>query len=200
MEILIADRESPSATAVTQALESHGHVVHGCRDVVRPDIPCAALRGASCPLDDHPIDVVVSVGPQPTDDHLGDGNLCAIRRRIPLVLIDRPNDSLKRWAAAKATAFDAVKAVGQVHESILPLHSMKALVTALAELRQRGLDETAVDVEVRRRDGGLLVELFVDGRLTDQVADELAVHVVQTVRLFDPWARSIDASVHHVAE
>ena len=200
MEVLIADRESPSADAVAHALESHGHVVRDCRDVARPDIPCAALRGAACPLDDHPIDIVVGVGPPPAVDHLGDGSLSAIRRRIPLVLIDRPNDRLKRWAAATATAFDAVHAVDQVHDSILPLHSMKALVTAIGELRQRGLAQTAVDVEVRRRDGGLLVDLFIDGRLTGPVADGLAVHVVQTLRLFDPWAKTIDASVHHVAE
>ena len=201
MEILIADREAPSAAAVARTLEAHGHVIRGCRDVEESGAaPCAALRGAQCPLDTHPIDAVVKVGPRPTpdprgDSHLGDGDLCAVRRLIPLVLLDRPDDTLAPWAATTAAASEAVE---RVHEAILPLHTTRALVTARGELRQRGLDDASVDVEVRRRAGGLTVDLFTDGRLGNSDAEGLAVHVVQSVRLFDPWAKSIDASVHGV--
>jgi hypothetical protein len=201
MEILIADRTTPSAASVALTLEARGHVVRGCRDAGTPDgVPCAALRGENCPLDAHPIDVAVSVGPPPVTDRLGAGHLCAVRRRIPLVLLDRPDDPLTRWAATMAPASQAVEAVEAVHAAALPLHSVTARHTAVEELRRRGLDETAVDVQVRRRHGGLQVDLFVNDRLTLDEVEGLAVHVVQSVRLFDPWAGSIDASVHDVTD
>jgi hypothetical protein len=40
------------------------------------------------------------------------------------------------------------------------------------------------------------VDLFLDDRLAMHEVETLAVHVVQSIRLFDPWAASIDASIH----
>jgi hypothetical protein len=201
MEILIADRETPSAAAVARTLEDHGHIVRTCRDAeTSGGLPCAALRGEDCPLDVDRIDVVVSVGPDLVVDHLGDGDLCAIRRRVPLVLLDRAHETLGHWAAAMAPASRVLEAVDAVRAAILPSHSTRARQTVAAELRQQGLDEKAVDVEVTRRNGGLVVDLFVDDRVSAQEAQALTIHVMQTVRLFDPWAKSIDASIHRAAE
>jgi len=196
MDILIADDTSPAAIDVARALEAHGHVVRTCRD---PEMsggpPCAALRGAECPLDAHPVDVAVSIGSEAVD-HLGDGALCAIRRHIPLVLLDPRNDRLKRWAAAVAPAFHVADAVREVNEAVLPMHSLLAWRTVRDELSRQSLDESTVGVDVRRRDGGLVVDLFVDGSLTRGEAEKLAVHVVQGLRLYDPWARAIDVLLH----
>ena len=199
MDILIADRHAPSAAPVADVLEAHGHVVRTCRDPGDFEaVPCAALRGRDCPLDAHPVDLAVSVGPDERTDPLGAGQLCAVRRRIPLVLLDRPDDPLGRWAAAMAPASRVVEAVDLVHTAVLPLHSATARATAVEELGRRGLDQTGVHVEVRRQGGGLLVDLFVHHRLTAHDVEGLAVHVVQSIRLFDPWARTVDASVHQV--
>ncbi|HXQ62799.1 MAG TPA: hypothetical protein VN796_10735 [Acidimicrobiales bacterium] len=201
MDILIADTSSGAAAAVASRLEIHGHVVRACRDAGTPQgVPCAALRGSDCPLDAHRVDVAVSVGPHRSADPLGDGDLCAVRRRVPLVLLDQPDHPLQRWAAAMGPATRAVEAVGLVRDAVLPLHSATARHTAEEELRRQGLDATAVDVTVTRRDGALVVDLSVGGLLTRQEAEKLAVHVVQRLRLFDPWAKGIDASVHDAAE
>ncbi|HXQ44924.1 MAG TPA: hypothetical protein VN816_09825 [Acidimicrobiales bacterium] len=195
MEILIADRSPRPAAEVASDLEAHGYVVRTCRDA-GTDVPCAALRGSVCPLDAHQVDVVVSVGPEQAIDPLGDGDLCAIRRRIPLVLLDWPNHPLQRRAAAMGPSSRALDAVRLVSDAVLPLHTARARHTVIEELRRQGRDGTAVDVEVSRHDGGLVVDLFAYGRLTRQDAERLAVHVVQCIRLFDPWAKGIDASVH----
>jgi hypothetical protein len=113
-----------------------------------------------------------------------------------LVLLDRPDDPLGRWAAAVAPASRAVEAISQVHAAMLPEHTALARRTVEEWAHRHDLDEAAVDVEVRRRHGTLHVELWVDGRLTEQDAEGLGVYLTQCVRRFDPWAKGIDVSVH----
>ena len=197
MDIFMANTASGEAGALVQRLQAHGHVVHSCRSGHEPhDVSCAALRGAPCPLDAQAVDVAVGVGPEPSVDRLGDGEVCAIRRRIPLILLDRPDDPLARWAAAVVPAPQALEVISQVNAAILPEHSCEARRTVREWLRRRKLDETAIDVEVRRRHGALLVELWVDGCITERDAEGLGVYLAQCVRRFDPWAKGIDVSVH----
>ena len=197
MDIFMASTASGEASSLVQRLQAHGHVVHSCRNSHEPhDVSCAALRGTECPLDVQPVDVAVGVGPGPSVDRLGDGEVCAIRRRIPLILVDRPDDPLGRWAAAVAPAHEALEVINQVNAAILPGHTAEARSTVREWLRRHELDETAVDVEVRRRHGALLVELWVDGRITERDAEGLGVYLAQCVRRFDPWAKGIDVSVH----
>jgi hypothetical protein len=201
MDIFMANTASGEATALVQRLQAHGHVVHSCRSGHEPnDVSCAALAGAKCPLDAQPVDVAVGVGPEPDIDRLGDGEVCAIRHRVPLVLLDRPDDPLGRWAAAVAPASQALEVIGQVNAAILPGHTAEARHTVHEWLRRHELDETAVDVEVRRRHGALLVELWVDKRITGPDAEGLGVYLAQRIRRFDPWAKGIDVSVHEAIE
>jgi len=197
MDIFVANPASSQANALVQELQTHGHVVHSCRSDHEPhDVPCAALRGTECPLDAQPVDVAVGIGPEPSVDRLGDGEVCAIRRRIPLVLLDRPDDPLGRWAAAVAPANQALEVISRVSAAILPDHTAQARHTVHEWLRRHHLDETAVDVEVRRRHGTLLVELWVGEGITAQDAEALGVYLAQCVRGIDPWAKGIDVSVH----
>jgi hypothetical protein len=197
MDIFMASTASKDAVALVQSLEAHGHVVHSCRNRDEPhDVSCAALRGHVCPLDAQPVDVAVGIGPEPTVDRLGDGEVCAIRRQIPLILLDRPDDPLGRWAAAVAPAHQALDVINQVHAAILPDHTADARRTVREWLRRHGLDETAVDVEVRRRHGALLVELWVGEHVSGREAEGLGVYLAQCVRRFDPWAKGVDVSVH----
>ena len=196
MDIFMASTSSGEAGAVAQRLQAQGHVVHTCGTGHEPhDFPCAALRGTACPLDAQAVDVAVGVGPEASVDRLGDGEVCAIRRRIPLILLDRPDDPLGRWAAAVAPARQALEVISQVNAAILPEHTDEARRTVSEWLRRHELDETAVAVEVRRRHGALLVELWVDGRITERDTEGLGIYLVQCVRRFDPWAKGIDLSV-----
>ena len=154
------------------------------------------LAGTECPLDAQSIDVAVGVGPAPDLDRLGDGEVCAIRRRIPLVLLDRPDDPLRRWAAAQTSASQADEVIHQVRAAILPEHTAEARRIVRDWLQRHQLDATAVGVEVRRRQATLLVELWADARLTERDAEGLGVYLAQCVRRFDPWAKGIDVSVH----
>ena len=197
MDIFMASTASGEAAALVQRLQAHGHVVHSCRSSHEShDVSCAALRGNQCPLDAQPVDVAVGVGSEASVDRLGDGEVCAIRRRIPLILFDRPDDPLGGWAAAVAPAHQALEVINQVNAAILPDHTAEARRTVREWLRRHELDETAVDVEVRRRHGALVVELWVDGRITERDAEGLGVYLAQCARRFDPWAKGIDVSVH----
>jgi len=196
MDIFVAEA-SGEAAALVQRLQAHGHVVHSCRSGHEPDkVPCAALRGSECPLDAQAVDVAVGVGPEVRVDRLGDGEVCAIRRRIPLVLLDRPEDPLARWAAAVAPAAQALEVVSQVNAAILPDHTAEARRMVREWSHRQDLDENTVDIEVRRRNGALRVELWTNRCTTEQDAEGLAVYVAQGMRRFDPWAKGIDVSVH----
>jgi len=197
MDIFMASTASGEAGTLVQRLQAHGHVVLSCRSSHESyDVSCAALRGIECPLDAQTVDVAVGIGPEASVDRLGDGEVCAIRRRIPLILLDRPEDPLGGWAAAVAPAHQALEVINQVNAAILPDHTAEARRTVRDWLRRHELDETAVDVEVRRRHGALLVELWVDERITERDAEGLGVYLAQCVRSFDPWAKGIDVSVH----
>ncbi|MGD0380632.1 MAG: hypothetical protein ABSC30_11680 [Acidimicrobiales bacterium] len=201
MDILIADTASGEAADLAQRLRAHGHVVHSCRSGYEPhDVACAALRGTECPLDAQAVDVAVGVGLEPSVDRLGDGEVCAIRHRIPLVLLDRPDDPLGRWAAAMAPAAQALEVISQVNAAILPEHTGQAQDTVREWLRRHELDDTAIEVEVRRRHGELLVELWIDERITERDAEGLGVYLVQCMRRIDPWAKGINVSVHDTTE
>ena len=192
----MTDVSGTPARTVADELSAHGHVIHTCRDEGHPEAPwCAALRHDDCPLDLYPIDAVVEVGPSATVDHLADGGLCGVRRRIPLVLVDRPGDPLEDWATASIPRSSVMASVTTLQESELPGHTAEARRTLRDELARQGRAHIDADVVVRRRNGGLLVELAPDPSLTPHDTERLAVHVAQRVRAFDPWARTIDVTV-----
>jgi len=193
VDVLIADISAEPAASVALQLAASGHRVHTCRDPADAGAaPCAALRGVACPLDAEPIDVAVRVG---AEEHLGGGSLCAVRRRIPVVLVDLPDDALAPWASASVPASDVAEAVSAAAAAPLPGHTDEARRVAQEQLRQLGLDETVAEVQVMRQRGGLQIEISVDDSLTRQRTEALAVHVAQRVRGFDPWAKHLDVRV-----
>jgi len=199
MEIFMADTTSAQATRVRRKLEAHGHRVRSCRDLGEPgDAPCAALRGDLCPLDGRTVDVAVGIGPGVSVDRLGDGEVCAIRRRIPLVLLDRPHDPLGPWAAAVAPESRALQVIGEVSAALLLEHCAEGRRIVGDWLRRQESKDAAVDVEVRRRHGSLRVALSIAGRMSEQDEMRLGVYLAQRMRHFDPWAKGIDVSFHHV--
>jgi hypothetical protein len=185
---------SPAAQEVAAELGVEGHIVRTCSDSTDPRATwCAALRNGTCPLDAYPIDAAVNVGAVLPDDGLANGGLCAVRRRIPLVLVDRPGDPLEPWAMASVPHSRVAATIAALDSAQLPAHTAEAghtLVEELAQQRRAG----ATDVVVRRRNGGLVVELSPDSAMSRRDTERLAVHVAQRLRAFDPWARTIDVS------
>ncbi len=201
MEILMTDVSWAPARTMADELREHGYVVHTCRDEQDPDAPsCTALRHADCPLDRYPIDAAVVVGSPPSTDHLADAGLCALRRRIPVVLVDRPGDRLEAWASDSTTRSRAIASIGALEGVGLPGHTAEARRTLDEELTRQGRSPSEVGVVVRRRNGGLLIELSPHESLRPHDTERLAVHVAQRVRAFDPWARTIDVTVESTDE
>jgi hypothetical protein len=198
MDVLISDISGDAAAAVVRTLEAHGHRVHACKDAMQIEAasPCAALRGADCPLDAQPVDVAIRLGPEVVAEDLGRGDICALRRRIPLVLVDSPGSPLERWACASVTSGQLPAALSAVAGELLPVHTAEARRAVREQLTMQGLDGSLVAVDVRRRNGGLLVDLRADGSLARGLVEQLSVHATQCIRRIDRWARYVDVSIH----
>lgn len=191
MDILLPELDGPEAGPVADRLRSAGHTVHHCR---RAGEPCAVLRDQPCPLDAAPVDVAVAVGDVPAD-RLGQGDLCAVRRRVPLVVVGDAGHPLARWAAAVVDPPAVTDAVVEVADAPLPAHSEAGQAVLAGELARLGMPGDA-RVEVRRRAGALRLELWPPAGVGEQLAEQIAVHVTQAVRRVDPWARGVDVAVH----
>jgi len=195
MHVLIPDVTTADAQALVAELEADGHEIHTCG--ARTDaLGCVALSGARCPLDAHPIDVCVQVGredlPMPPDE----GTRCAVRRRIPTVLVGDSEEGALLPTATVTSRTHASAVIRETVEAPLAAHSALAAKAMLYELRRQGADGRSGAVEVRRRNGGLVVDLWLDASISRIQAERLATHVAQQVRTHDPWARSLDATVH----
>lgn len=195
IDVLVPDLRHSDAAEVAHRLRAAGHSVHTCLEEPGQS-SCTELTSGLCPLDLGPVDVAVVPGERPAGDTVDDGGLCAVRRRIPLVLVDAPPDhALAPWAAASTTAREVASTVQEVLDQPLVGHSAAAQKALLYELRSQGaLSESAV-VEVFRRPGRLLVELNAGPDLSPTQAEQMATHVAQAVRLYDRWAPKIDVVV-----
>ena len=197
MHVLIPTIEGLAAEAVARELEGAGHTVHTCH-AAGGTSDCAVLDDLTCPLETAPIDIAVEVGGRGAGT--GDGALCALTRRVPLVLVDGgPDHPLMPWAADALSSSDVVADVGAVADmasSPLPAHTDVAAKAMLGELRRHGTEDARSVVEVRRRDGGLVVEVWRDASMTRTQAERMATHIAQAVRGYDSWARQLDVTVH----
>jgi len=196
MHVLIPKIEGLASEAVARELTDAGHTVHTCH-VENGASDCAVLDDLECPLDRSPIDVAVEVGPGRGRSGTGDGALCALTRRIPLVLVDAtPDHPLLPWAADALSKADVASDVADIAANPLPVHTQVAAEAVRGELRDRGGEDAETVVEVRRRDGGLVVEVWPDASMTRVQAERTATHVAQAVRGYDSWARRLDVMVH----
>lgn len=192
MDILLPDLRGPEAVAVADRLRAAGHQVLHCRT---DGAACSALVDDGCPFDTAAVDVAVQVAAAEVDGRLGQGDVCAVRRRVPLVVVGSPDHALAPWAAAVVDAPEVVGAVAEVGEAPLPLHTAAASDVLAAELERLGADPGG-RVEVRRHDGILQLELWPPHGVSRELAERIAVHLTQAVRGVDPWARGVDVAVH----
>jgi len=198
MHVLIPTIEGLAAQDIARELELAGHTVHTCHGRNGSN-DCAVLDDLTCPLELAPVDVAVDVGAR-TRDRTGDGALCALTHRVPLVLLDSgPEHPLRPWAADALVGTDLsadVSALEDLASRPLPAHTEIAAKAMLGELRRQGAEDARSVVEVRRRDGGIVIEVWPDDTMTRTQAERMATHVAQAVRTYDSWARSLDVTVH----
>jgi hypothetical protein len=193
-DVLVPDGRGPRAAGVIDALARAGHRVHQCLEG-SDDEGCRQLVDASCPLETAPVDLAVEVGGPPAAS-LDNGALCAVRRRIPLVLADPPpGHPLEPWAARLTDSAGVVGAVVDVLDHPLPGHTDEARRALLHELRGHGRPSDTATVEVFRLPGRLLVRVSYGPDMSRTEAERLATHVTQAVRGFDRWAPKVDVIV-----
>ncbi len=86
MKVLVVEAQPGGADEARAALTAAGHTVVGC-DTLEPQAPCRGLATvATCPLDEHDVDVAV-VHHTGRDLSAGErGALCAARARVPVVV------------------------------------------------------------------------------------------------------------------
>lgn len=198
VNVLVPDVRSSDGAEVADNLRAQGHTVHACLEMPGQD-SCVELTSGLCPLDTAAIDVAVVPGERPAGGTLNDGGLCAVRRRIPVVLVGASaRHALAPWAAAMTTAREVTATVDEVLEAPLAGHSAAAHKALLYELRGQGEGADGATVEVFRRPGRLVVELKAAPGMTHTQTERLAAHVVQAVRIHDRWAPKIDVVVRAV--
>ncbi|HXX89399.1 MAG TPA: hypothetical protein VEI83_04135 [Acidimicrobiales bacterium] len=195
MHVLIPDLTSAPAKAIARDLEAEGHEVHTCGANVDA-YGCAALAGRRCPLDVSPVDVCVDVGREDLPMPPSEGARCAVRRRVPTLLVGDVEEGTMLPSVTVTDRRHAVAAVREMANAPMAEHTAVAAKALLHELRRQGSDSRSGVVEVRRRAGGLVVDLWLDASISRMQAERLAAHVAQQVRIHDPWARALDATVH----
>jgi len=195
MHVLIPDVTSPDAQSLVEELEADGHVVHTC-GANTDAYDCVALAGGRCPLDDKRIDVCVQVGREDLPTPPTEGARCAVRRRIPTVLVGDVEEGSLLPSATVTSRRRAGAVIAALAQAPLADHTAVAAKAMLHELRRHGADGRSGVVEVHRRNGGLVVDLWLDPTVSRTQAERIATHVAQQVRVHDPWARALDATVH----
>ncbi|MGO9342490.1 MAG: hypothetical protein ACLP6E_08215 [Acidimicrobiales bacterium] len=199
MDVLIPDTSTPVAESTARQLEARGHKVSSCQSTADANRPaCRMLENEQCPLDSHPVDVVVDPGPGEVG---GGGALCGLRHRIPLILsTDYPDHCLKPWATDIVEPEFVAETAEEIQAQPLAGHSFVGEVAVLEELRRADTVTDDVRVEVRRTNGGLVADVWFPAALGRHDADRVSVHMAQVIRAYDAWAKHLDIRVHLIEQ
>jgi hypothetical protein len=177
MNILIPESTSPMGAELAASARELGHAVFACHRYEGGDARCVADRGDPCPLDAQNIDVTVLSG------HAGGDTLtCAQRRRVPVAFVFRPDR--RSLSAAIDDATDDLAA-----------HARIARAAMQQALSFRGIDADGTTATVRRRGGGLLVNLHLPAGIDPSDGNAVAVVVHDALRRYDSWATAVDIAV-----
>ncbi len=88
-EILVVGSDDWAIRDATVRLRAAGRTVHRCSESTDVPFPCnAVVAGVGCPLDRHPVDVVLDIRTRPeSQPALSEmGAICGLHGRVPLVL------------------------------------------------------------------------------------------------------------------
>ncbi len=202
MRIVVLESDPGSAGAVRAGLEQAGHTVVRCHDPQRPTFPCAGIE-QECPLDGPGADaaVVVRSAARQTPTGYENGVTCAVRQRVPLVVVSPTGASpYARYAEAVLDGEDVgavVAAVAQAATGRSAGHEAAATAAVHQVLAHHGIEHLAggIAVEVRRSPVGLDVRLRLAPEVSPALRGELADRVHAAVRAYDPAAHRLDVGV-----
>jgi hypothetical protein len=197
MDVLLLETDVDRGHDVAGCLTVAGHRVWRCHHDGDPAFPCRALATGTCPIDDPGIDVAVTVrkphavDPTPTED----GVACALRARVPLVVVTEGENPFRDYARAVVTG-DATATCEEVLAAPSPRHSSVASA-ALGEALARHAPPAASAVPeatVHRDSAGLRVQLDGLDHLDTRTRGMIVTRVVAALRAFDRAAPSIDVA------
>ncbi len=196
MHVLVMESTPGAAQVAISDLEQAGHHVHRCHEAGDRPFPCTGLASGSCPLETAPIDVVVTVRDHPRvqPSPIEDGVVCALRRRVPVVVSGQALMNPFEALGAVASDDDVVAACESVARGPQAGHTNCAQL-ALAELLElHGFGADQGDVSVCRADGRLEVRVVVDPAVPQPIRRMAAVRITGGLRTYDPYAAGIDIS------
>lgn len=197
MDVLVLETDQDRAHAAACKLVAQGHHVWRCHDRGAAAFPCRALAGARpCPLDTPGVDVVVTVRKQRGVDPspYEDGVSCALRARVPLVVVTDHGANPFDEYAEEVVAGDVTEACERVLARPSPTHTSVATDTLRSALRRRARTDSMPTATVHRTAAGL--QVAVDGleRLDRRTAGLVVAEVGAALRAFDRDAPTIDVS------
>jgi hypothetical protein len=204
MDVLLLDSDGEDCTATEAELAAEGHRVFRCHEPGAPAFPCnGLLPAASCPLEDHPMDVAVVLRqhPWPRPTLLEDGVSCALRHHVPLVVAGatalNPYD---RYATRVLdSADDLVGACEEAARAPLARHSAVATEMLRSTLARLGSESDARCTVVRSGDGSLTARLFAPG-VDRTAAGKAATRVLGALRAVDHSADRINVTLVDTGE
>jgi hypothetical protein len=117
-EVLVVGPDDWAVDDAASQLRAAGRIVHRCHDSADDPFPCNALiPGRGCPLDLHPVDVVLDIRSRPdARPTLAEmGAICGLRAGIPFVTAGMAEISgLGPWATRVPPSGDIVSTCDEV--------------------------------------------------------------------------------------
>jgi hypothetical protein len=194
MDILVTEAVAGAATSAAEELEAAGHRVHRCREAAAPAFPCAGLGGDGCPLDQAPIDLVLTVRPhvRTTPTPTEDGVACGLRRHVPVAVYGQTVMNPFAAYGAETVEGDLVAECERIARATRTEHERVALEVIHDTLRTEGFPTDPSDVTVHRVGGRLRVLVGLSRAVPERARQIVAVRVVGRLREFDTDAAGID--------
>ncbi|HUY85589.1 MAG TPA: hypothetical protein VMU77_00635 [Acidimicrobiales bacterium] len=207
MDILMTEEISPTAKLTANTLREGGVKVHCCRTNL-DSFACQALLDGQCPLDQFPIDAVISVHPASVEvatfqsnakshAYLEDeGIVCAVRRHIPLVAVCDTGDPyggpFDPWIDATCSHEEVAELVKAIANSPSDSYSQVATTALEQALDTYGLDRGRNQATVKRAEGKLDVKVKVPESASTATREGCAVKVLGALNSFDPWISTVN--------
>ena len=197
MEVLVLESEPGVAAIAIGQLEAAGHRVKRCHEPGSRAFPCAGLDPGECPLEDDPIDVVLTVRARSSarPSPLEDGVTCALRRRVPVVVAGRTAvNPFAQYPVTVAGIDDVVETCERAATGPQVEHEAIATRLLVETLENAGLPTESAGASVRRSGQGLQITLRAPDETPKRVRDVASVRVAGAVRAFDQHAPRIEVT------
>ena len=192
MKVMLIESVPSGDPSVADELRSRGHDVVRCYDGDDQPFPCVGLTAPDrCPLASGDVAAACVVrefglfDPTPFEA----GVTCALRSRVPVV-IDDPTMSPFADYAVDARG-DLVGTTERVASEALEGHE--------AVLRSFFSATPVMDVDVRRREGGLMVTLTLPKNAAEWTVQYVTSRAAGVVREYDRYTPRIDVAVRRAS-